>query len=897
MPTLDSSSKMIQQQLIKSRWFNLLMPMAIIGLMLFLLMTLLVSLSYHSIKNLAEKEVEERLLESASKIAQQLSSELKQVERLGVLLADQTRVVLGNHESYAQPNLMAGLQQSVEGIFFNPDTRQAAICLLPDDQQDKNIKTQKLQQLTALSPLLKDVYNSHFLINLAYFTTLESAAAVYPWLDLNDVFPDFFDVKVLGSYLLPEKTNSSQHQAFFTKAYLDSFSNSRLVTLSHPIVQQDTLLGIIGLDITLSRLSEYLAKISVPWGGYSLLMSAEGELLVSPDQAESNWRAIVSNRLQVNSNSSSLNLLDQSKFFNSLDPLHLDASGLINFEVDGENLLLSWSSVTPTGWKVVNIVATDKVFIVKNQLISDYLLIVFLVGSFLIFMFFILVLLVYRRDQQLVFNNNPDILKTKKLQPLASNLTTNDLDFINLIDGPLIICKFDNKELVIGCNLAFEHLVGSTKASLKGCDLIELLGLKSLDLKSLIINAQDNEIELRIGQQDAVNYWVSLHYTVKGEGVLLLLDISNYKKIQHQLIGDKQRTYLAEKMKSEFFQAAISDANGLLLELIKNARGFDDSLTNYCQNKLLDIQNLLDDIRDMSDSGELEQQELSEDVLVISLLVDDCYLSSKNLLANSGRHLVVELNTNLPEQLIMDRRRLLRLMRHLLRQLIQVSAKGDIYLELNWVGLNRLQILLQDEGGGLTENERLRRFQLTTPMSSSYESTSGTLGLGQLLTRQLVHEMRGSLEVDALPRGGLKLQIELPAKQLGDTIEHLAFGRILVVDDGPVNAMLASSVLEKSGYQVNVANGGAEALELGKEKNYDLVLMDIFMPDMDGLEATRLWRQLPNANAKVPIIALTANAMEVERQRFLEQGMNDYLAKPYKPNELRELVLRWLQKK
>ena len=140
--------------------------------------------------------------------------------------------------------------------------------------------------------------------------------------------------------------------------------------------------------------------------------------------------------------------------------------------------------------------------------------------------------------------------------------------------------------------------------------------------------------------------------------------------------------------------------------------------------------------------------------------------------------------------------------------------------------------------------------------------------------------------------------LPISSKLVGEPMfSHLAFGRILVVDDGPVNAMLASSVLEKSGYQVNVANSGAEALELGKEKIYDLVLMDIFMPDMDGLETTRLWRQLEGTNAKVPVIALTANALVEDRQRFLDQGMDDYLAKPYKPTELRELVLRWLQKK
>lgn len=736
MPASDSSFIITQQQLIKSRWFSLLMPMAIIGSMLFLLMALLINLNFHSIKNLAEREIEERLLESASQMAQHLSNEPLKVELLG------------------------------------------------DDESG---------------------------------------------------------------------------------AHLD-------------------------------KLALRLVQMSVPWSGYSLLMDATGKLLVFPYQAESDWsnipwQAMVDKKSQEKFDKVDVNFLKQPNLANALDPLRLDASGLINLEVKGKKILLSWSTITLVNWKVINIVAAEKAFIVENQLIDDYRLMIFLWGAFLFIMFFVLVSLVFRRDQQLINNQKPNSLQEESLS-IASPLVIDKSDFINLINGPLMVCQFDAAGLVVTCNATFEHLTGSTKSNLKGANLAGLLGLKSL-----MMNTQKNEFELRIGKQDTSSYWVSFHYTSDQEGLLLLLDISEFKKIQQQLIGDKQRANLAAKMKAAFFKVAVNDANQLLLELIKNAQGFDKNLTSYCQVKLLDLQYLLDDMQDISDTDELEIKTLSEDCLIIDLLIDDCHNLSKNLLTDTGRCLVINSKSNMPKQLTLDRRKLLRLMRHLLRQVIQMSIKGDIYLLLNWTDSNRLQLTLKDQGGGLIESERLRRFQLTTPMSSSYESTSGALGLGQLLTRQLVHEMRGSLNIEALPTGGLQIQIELPARLLAAKSEKLILGCILVVDDGPVNAMLAASVLEKSGYQVDVAENGAKALVLGQEKNYDLVLMDIFMPDMDGLETTRCWRQLPNTNALIPIIALTANTIAVERQRFLQQGMDDYLAKPYKPNELRELVLRWLQKK
>lgn len=867
------------------------MPMAVIGLVLFCLMALLMSLSYHALESLAEREVEERMLESASQMAQQLANELKQVEQLGDLLATQAKTIFNNPNINIQSELLAGLQVSSKEVVFSPDTSQAAIFLPPIKHQSKVFK----QQMTSLSPLLEAIYNSHGLIDLAYVNTADSATAVYPWLDVVKLFPSSLNVKSLKHYYLADKANNPMYKAIWTSSYSDPSNSSRILTLSYPIVLEDKVLGVAGLDISLDTLGRHLAKMPVPWSGYSILMARRGQLLVFPHQAEGDWKDLqkedlASQNLPVNSNAEIANLLEQPSLRAYLDPLRLDASGLITLNLNGQDVLLSWASVTPTGWKLINVASTSKVFAVKNQLTADYRLVLSLGGAFLLVMFLLLVFFVIRRDQQLAIKNQVGLLKKEDQLTVISSSIIDQTDFMDLVTGPLMVCQFDSKGLIIACNSAFEHLAGSTQSNLKDHNLLELLGLKSL-----VVEGARSEVELRVGQQEAASYWISLHYSAAGEGLLLLLDISEYKQIQQQLKGDRQRARLAARMKAEFFQVAVNDANELLVELLKNARGFDENLTEYCQNKLMEVQHLLDDMRDMSDTGEESKKELAEDVLVLSSLVNDCYTASESLLVNSGRRLLIEYGANIPENLVLDRRRLFRLMRHLLRQMIQLSAKGDIYLWLGWNELGRLQVKIYDQGGGLPESERLRRFQLTTPMSSSYEAASGALGLGQLLTRQLVHEMRGSLEVKALAAGGLQLQIELPARLAGKT-KLPVLGRILVVDDGPVNTMLASSVLEKSGYQVDVASSGAEALKLGQQQEYDLVLMDIFMPDMDGLEAAGHWRQLSGKNAEIPVIALTANAMELERERFLQQGMDDYLTKPYRPNELRELVQRWLKK-
>lgn len=797
------------------------------------------TLSFHALESMAEKEVEERMLESIGQTTQALTNELQQIERLGGLLAVQASTFLNTSVERLQNKPQMGEQQSS-------------------------------QHLAKIKLLLKNIYTSHYLINRVFFNIFETEKITYPNPEETTKF--FSITESLASYKKAISTKDLQHKAVW-KTHYDKSNKSKYLTLMRPLVVQEQLFAIAGLHISLESLSKYLSKMIIPWGGYSVLMDAEGKLLTFPYQAETDWQEV-----------------DTKDLLRQLDPLHLDASGLVTLEVNGKKLLLSWSSIPFAGCKLLNIADLNKVEGVKKQLISDYRLVLVLVCFFLVFMFFMLVFLVVRRDKKLIINTQYKFLKRENKKPVVTHKPVEQADFISLVASPMMVCQFDAEGLVVACNSAFEHLAGSTQSNLKGHHLFNLL-----NIKSTLINSEINEVELSVAKKEKISCWISAHQSEGGQGLLLLLDISESKQVEQQLRGDRQRARLAAKMKAEFFQVAVDDANALLANLLQNAHGFDKNLTGYCQAKLIEMQHLLDNMRDMSDSGVIDQQELSQDNLVLCSLVDDCYTASENSLVDSGRRLLIEYGSNIPEYLQIDRRRLFRLMRHLLRQMIQLSGKGDIHLWLGWNTLGRLQLKIQDQGGGLEENERLRRFQSTTPLSNNYEASTGALGLGQLLTRQLVHELQGSLEVEVLAEGGLQIKIELPAR-LGEGSEQLKLGRVLVVDDGPVNVMLASSVLEKSGYDVDVAASGAEALILGKQKNYNLVLMDIFMPEMDGIETTQKWRELNNANAKVPVIALTANTMELEYEQFLDKGIDGYLTKPYRPNELRELVQRWLEK-
>ncbi|UYG06786.1 response regulator [Halomonas sp. M4R1S46] len=182
--------------------------------------------------------------------------------------------------------------------------------------------------------------------------------------------------------------------------------------------------------------------------------------------------------------------------------------------------------------------------------------------------------------------------------------------------------------------------------------------------------------------------------------------------------------------------------------------------------------------------------------------------------------------------------------------------------------------------------------QVLTPLMAS---------VGEVLASDLFR--RDASEAERAAVQGLHERLADTAvllENLGGTpasVNEPARGRVLIVDDGPVNLMLAQQVLERQGLQVCTATSGAEALTCLDKQAYDLVFMDIYMADMDGVETCRTWRTREVDHPERPrsvVVALTANAGDADRRRFRAAGMDDYLAKPYRPQDLLETVKRWL---
>jgi len=435
-------------------------------------------------------------------------------------------------------------------------------------------------------------------------------------------------------------------------------------------------------------------------------------------------------------------------------------------------------------------------------------------------------------------------------------------------------------------------------------DRPEFVGLASVLMRAAT-ERTSYEDEVPVLMPGGETVWFARRVTPAGSGaVLTLRDVTSGHKIEEALRMAADRAREADRAKSEFLANMSHEVrtpiNGVL-GLAELLRGQDLGPTakKYVEGIISSGNILLKVIGDVLDLSKIEarKMEINTGPVKLRSLIAEVVALFGGQVASSGVDLRPDVDADLPVAVVLDGTSLRQVLANLVGNAIKFTEVGHVDVTVAKDG-NRLRFEVCDTGRGVPEDQLKTIFEPFQQVGG--ESDFGGTGLGLTISRRLVELMGGQMGVISQFGKGSKFYFSLPlveapaetfTEPISDVQDTVRFEgkRVLLVEDNPVNVLVSEGMLSMLGCEVTTAENGLEALNLLEEHEYDLVLMDIRMPVMDGLTATRTIR---SGGSHIPIVALTAGALTQERDACMEAGMDDYLVKPFSLKALRETMFR-----
>lgn len=486
-------------------------------------------------------------------------------------------------------------------------------------------------------------------------------------------------------------------------------------------------------------------------------------------------------------------------------------------------------------------------------------------------------------------------------------------------------------------NDGFTRITGYTLAEVAGRTPGSVLQGPDIDgeaverMRRRLRAGQGFEEEVLNHTKDGRPYWVSLEVqpiaNEAGETVQFMAierDVTKARAQQQQLEQARREAERASQAKSDFLAMmshevrtplnGVLGALGLLLDT-----DLDASQRKYAQTGRRSAEWLLSIINNILDFSKMEagKFELEPAVFDVHRLVGSVVEILEPRASEKAISIVAEIDRAVPPHAVGDSTKIRQILLNLASNGVKFTARGEVRIGVAVLerheGEMRLRFSVTDTGAGIELEQQKRVFEEFWTRSGSRVAGHEGTGLGLSISRRLVQILGGEIGFESQPGRGSRFWFDIPLSTADaesvprEAVEQVhdwtgpaeaqrieLRGRVLVAEDNPANQLIVQSLLTRLGLQVDVVANGLEAVDAVRTRPYDLVLMDIGMPEMDGISATRAIRAMDEAMARVPIVAVTAHVMRGERESLLAQGLDDYLSKPIDRQALMTCLRRWL---
>jgi len=429
--------------------------------------------------------------------------------------------------------------------------------------------------------------------------------------------------------------------------------------------------------------------------------------------------------------------------------------------------------------------------------------------------------------------------------------------------------------------------------------------------------ASNDALALSYKSEDLIKNLTSARNELESLNTNLKNEIDYAKRIEGELKEARDKAEEMSQAKGEFLANMSHEIrtpmNGVIgtLQLLEDTE-LDASQSEYVHVAHKSADALLAILNDILDLSKIEAGKLSLEDIPYDLreLVQELVVLHSLKAEQKGVELNSEISEQVPEVVVGDPTRMRQILVNLITNALKFTSEGEVSINISIQDKTEdkvsLRVEVSDTGIGIPLDKQQQLFTAFTQADGSTTRKYGGTGLGLAIVRQLVEMMNGELGIESdtgegarfwfvIPMGLSQAPLEAPSSK-SRTEKGKLEGRVLLVEDNPVNEMVARKMLEKLGLDSVTATNGQEALDILEAQTVDAVLMDCQMPEMDGFQATRALRKrenLENTDA-LPVIAMTANVMEGDRELCLQAGMDDYLGKPVRMDELESILRRWL---